>query len=51
MMRVLVLLGAIFAMTTATTGAGAAEPENTLLIDTVHGRITVELLPDRKSVV
>ena len=45
-MRVLVLLGAIFAMTTATTGAGAAEPENTLLIDTVHGRITVELLPD-----
>ena len=48
MLRALALIGAMYlAMTSpGTSTANAADPENTLLIDLEHGRVTIELRPD-----
>jgi peptidylprolyl isomerase len=40
------LLGSLAIMTTAPAFAADATPENTLLMDLPHGRVTIQLLPD-----
>ncbi|HEU5283574.1 MAG TPA: peptidylprolyl isomerase [Burkholderiales bacterium] len=40
------LLAAAFALPLAAESAGAAEPENTLYLDTKDGRVVIELRPD-----
>jgi peptidylprolyl isomerase len=41
-----ILLAAVFALPLAAESAGAAEPENTLYLDTKDGRVVIELRPD-----
>jgi peptidylprolyl isomerase len=41
-----IVLAAAFALPLAAESAGAAEPENTLYLDTKDGRVVIELRPD-----
>lgn len=42
----LILAWSLLIMTATTSGALAADPENTIYLDTADGRVTIELLPD-----